>query len=116
MVDWLSFFAGMAVDSLVVAVILVVLGPWVIERWIYRRAFDVLQDFLADKRFNALLQDYVVKRLWGNAGGRPKSITGAIKGGIAELIFNGIAGAFGGEKPGAAVAETVEAASNLVNP
>lgn len=90
--DWTSFFAGMALDSLVLTVVLVVLGPWMIERWIYSRAFDVFEDFMADKRMNDLIQNYVVKRLWGNAGGRPPSIAGAIKGGIAQVIFQGISG------------------------
>ena len=90
------FFAGFSSDAVILTVLAVVLTPWMITRWMEKNLFDVIEDILADPRTNRLLQDYVVKRLMGNLGGRPKGL----KGMIAQFVLDKFGGQFlGGEPP-----------------
>lgn len=99
MVEWLSFFEGFALDALILSILAVVLSPWMISRWMRNHLFDAIEDVLADPRTNRLIQDYVVKRIAGNFGGRPKGIKGMVVQALVQRFAPGILGDMAGQPP-----------------
>ena len=98
-VDWLSFFEGFALDAVILSILALVLSPWMISRWMRLHLFDAVEAILADPRTNRLIQDYIVKRIAGNFGGRPKGIKGMIIQALVQKFAPTIAEGMLGQPP-----------------
>jgi hypothetical protein len=89
---WLWFSAGFSVSFVLECLIAVFLLPKVVERWIERNAMDMIKWIMSRPEMNEILQNYIFKRLWGNSGGRPRSVKGVVKEGAAVAVQMGIGG------------------------
>jgi hypothetical protein len=92
MVDWLWFFAGFSTDAVILTALMVVIGPWVIERWIERNLASVIKEFIESPAF-ADIRTELIKQFKGAIfGGRPMSLKGVVKRAGAELFAQGVGG------------------------